>query len=690
MAVVGLLFAGWVVVGGGPPAARARVDGTCNEKSWVAGSVDLCGGTLVYRDYVYDDYGADSGQPASGLSDPEGDGPQDNVADLVALRLRVEGQSLHVSFELNTLFDDSVTVGALAIDTDGDESTGGGQWGPLPVSSKGWEVLARIDRRDPVSNRIEGTIPMPPGARWGVQALTAVGLEVRNVAFRGTDETGTWWDEAQAAALGDGDISAFRHEVSVSDLSGGVTRPAVLEPGLHERVYTSQFTVPPGEGLGEVFGRNGDGNFSQSFKYLGKYQPYGVYVPDQPGPHGIQLALHGYSANHSSLVASDGMQQRMGEDVNRIVVVPLGRGEAGYYSDYSERDVLDVLADLEANYPIDVDRVFAGGYSMGGYGTLRFATLYPDRFAGYTNWVGFTGDCMNGTPFKGACPTGAVGNVIDFVGNLRHVPGTNWYAGADELVWLHTGVGLNDAMGAAGIPYVYYLHPVAEHFTPGVLDDWGKEAAYTKDLVRVSRPARVTYRTDLSLGNAALGIAHDKAYWVSGLRGREEGYVDVDLLSSGCGGSEPVLSPTLGGGPDPVPYVAQGAEVTGHRDVAQANRLEGTVSNVAAVKVDAGSACLSPAAVAYKLTTDGPVTLTLSDGRVLALAAAGTHEGEIAAAASETRVLGSTASAPAPAPAPAPAEAPGTLPATGGEAVLASVGAVLLAVVLVLRRSASA
>ena len=681
-----VLFAlalGGVAVTSDRAPARARA-AACNEQSWVGGSVDVCDGTLVYRDYVYDDYGADTGEPAGGLSDPSGDGPDDNQADLVALRLRIEGETLRVSFELNTLTDESVTVGALAIDTDGDESTGGGQWGPLPVTSKGWEVLARIDRRDPATNVIEGTIPLPSGSTWGLQAVTAVGLDVRNIAFRGTDETGTWWEDLQAEALGNGDISMFRHVVDVADLRGRVTRPAAPSPGLHERIYTSKYTVPPGEGIGEVLGRNGDGNFSQSFRYLGKYQPYGIYIPDKPAPHGVHLALHGYSANHSSLVQADGMQQVIGEDLNRIVVVPLGRGEAGYYSDYSERDVLDVMDDIAANYDVDPDRVFSGGYSMGGYGTLRFASLYPDRFGGYTNWVGFTGDCMNGTAFKGACPTGAVGNVIDLVGNLLHVPGTNWYSGADELVHLHTGVALNDAMTAAEIPYIYYLHPLAEHFTPGLADDWRKEAAYTKDLVRVRRPGRVRYRTDPTLGNPALGIAHDKAYWVSQITARDEGYADVDVTSAGCGGADPVVESTTGAGPDPVPYVSQGAEVTGHREVAQANRLEATLANVGSLTVHMGDSCLSAAAVAYKVTTDGPVSLSLSDGRVLTLAAAGTHEGEIAAvavrpSAGETRVAGASATAPAPEP-------DGRLPATGGGAEGLGLGVAALGGVVLLRR----
>ena len=152
------------------------------------------------------------------------------------------------------------------------------------------------------------------------------------------------------------------------------------------------------------------GRSRRAFHFFGRNQPYGIYMPERgPAPHGMQLALHGYSANHTSLIDSHrGMQQNVGEALNRILVVPLGRGPHGWYSDISERDVLDVMADVEANYPVDRERVFAGGYSMGGYGTLRFATLYPHRFAGFIDWVGYPGDAC-GQPDVQQCQTGEVG-----------------------------------------------------------------------------------------------------------------------------------------------------------------------------------------------------------------------------------------------------------------------------------------
>src|SRR2546427_7933248 len=109
----------------------------CGTGSWIAGTVDICAGELVYRDYVYDDYGAQgtSQPPSTGsLSNPTGTqsypnpdhNTVNNYADIAAIRLRVSGGQLLVSFELNSLFDANSTVVALAIDTDDNAATGGG------------------------------------------------------------------------------------------------------------------------------------------------------------------------------------------------------------------------------------------------------------------------------------------------------------------------------------------------------------------------------------------------------------------------------------------------------------------------------------------------------------------------------------------------------------------------------------
>jgi len=671
----------------------------CGTGSWIAGTVDLCNGVLVYRDYVLDDYGAIGGgnhrwnggvfsEPLGGARYPESQDPISLIkyADLVALRLWIANGRLHVSFELNALFTTGQTFAALAIDTDDNAATGGGVWGDLlaaaptngaaglPLTSTGWEVLHVFEQGDPDTavidtgaNRIEGSIPLPPGARWRVQAVTGItaGRNVFNVAFRAAEPQSAkpnWWFErlqAQAlSAVGGGDISAFGHTVDVADLLGGVTRRAEPGPGYYERVYISDYTVAQdpqdptkqvydsgaegyinGASSSSTYGvagrRSAAGLLGQWVSAVGRYQPYGLYLPAGAAPHGLQLTLHGLSQTHAALIEQPGAQQRLGEDLNRILVSPLGRGPYGWYSDSSERDVLDALADARANYTVDPDRIFASGYSMGGYGTFYFASLYPQLFAGFIDWVGYPGDGCLRTPLANTCPNGGPSNVYEFFENLEHVPGAMLYSGEDELVNYQQGEAVRERFSELALPHAFYFHPGGDHFTYLLADDWAKEAAYSAGRTRVQRPAHVRYRAEPWVDASALGIRHDRAYWVHDIVGRgsaEDEYFDVDLTAFGCGGSLDQTSVTLPAavGDDPVPWTSQVGAVTGQTALPPQNRLEGHLLNVVSAEVDGsiGGACIDPAApLAYRITTDGPAQLTISGDRQLALPSAGTHEG---------------------------------------------------------------
>jgi pimeloyl-ACP methyl ester carboxylesterase len=434
-----------------------------------------------------------------------------------------------------------------------------------------------------------------------------------------------------------GDVTLFGHVVVVADLARGVTRRAPRPgAGVHQRVYVSEYTIPPGEGL--VNESNGGNRFGQVFSHRGRYQPYGVYVPEAPAPHGVLLMLHGLEENHSGRIwfpahGYETAHRQLADEPNRIIAAPLARGWAGWYSGYSERDVLDVLDDVLAHYPVDRTNVVVGGVSMGGYGTFRLAALHPDRFAGALTFVGYTGDCLNGTPLAGECTgIGARDNAIELARNLRWVPIGMSYAGADQLVWVNNAVAARERFQALGYAHQWWLHPTAEHITQVLVDEWGKEAEFAKDLRLVTDPHRVTYRTATALDDPALGLVHDHAYWVSAIRPRGEGWADVDVSSFGCGAREPVTDRTTDAGTRYVPWVGEGIEVKAWRHVPAADRLEATLGNVSSFSVDSRRACVQPGPLDYEVTTDGPVTISLSDGRALRLASAGTHTGTLPAA----------------------------------------------------------
>jgi len=658
--------AGPQTVAAGTPRAPGWVQ-PCGGTSWFAGSTDVCNGSLIYRDYVNDDEGADTGgvgYDAQGTSSafgtlaaPAGDqrypANDTGTADLVSLKLTRVGGRVEVVAEVAALRHPGSTVLALAVDTDGNPRTGGGTWPGLAVRSTGWDAMYKITTGDPETHLLRGSFPLPKAARWRVQAATAQAATgtVMNVAFRGVDEQaaykldytnrspyppsgqGAWFEDRQAAALKSGDISAFGYTVATADLRPGVQRLQHIAPGLHERVYTSQYSLGQGMSYAGIPGR-GDGGtakgfFAQSYNLLGRYQPYGVYLPKAPGRLGLQMEWHGSNQGIVAQINQQGMQQRFGEDLHRALVVPEARGPNGYGADLSERDLLDVMADAQRTFGTDPARTFSSGYSQGGYLAFRMAMLYPDRFAGFTSWVGFTGDDANGTPVQGTVgvTAGAVGNMINYVGNLRHVPGSMLYSGADELVQVPSSTAMQRAFAATDDTYTWYLHPAADHFTYALADDWAKEAAISRGELLAARPARVSFRTDALLDAPQYGIRHDRAYWVSQLRGAHAGPLSVDLTSHGCGVDVPVLATGHGAGLSPVPWVSIAQQPTGSRRLPAAQLLEGTLTGVGSATLNLGGACLRPGA-AYRLTSNVPAELHLSDGRTVHLPA-GTTTGTL-------------------------------------------------------------
>jgi dienelactone hydrolase len=463
---------------------------------------------------------------------------------------------------------------------------------------------------------------------------------VMNVAFRGPDERsayslhyanaspypptgqGAWFEDDQAAALAAGDISGFGHTVATADLERSVTRLQTVGPGLHERVYTSDHVIPPGEGMsyegvdGRGTGGTAAGFFGQVFNFLGRYQPYGIYIPPKAGPYGMQMEWHGSNQGIVAQINQRGMQRDYGNELNRILVAPEARGPNGYGSDISERDLLDVMADVQQAYPVDRRQVFSSGYSQGGYITFRMAMLFPDRFAGYTSWVGFTGNDTNGTPVADQVPVtaGAVGNMTDYARNLRWVPGSMIYGVEDELIPVPSAVAMQQAIDAAGASYAWYMHNPADHFTFALADDWRKEASYSAGQRLVADPPRVTFRTSLLVDSPDYGIRHDRAYWVSEIRGRRaEEFVDTDLTSLGCGGREPKLTSNPGAGPSPVPWTSLSKVGVSAFQLPVRQTLEGTLTNVGSAAIDRRRACLD-LGFSYRIKSDGPATLALGDG----------------------------------------------------------------------------
>ena len=347
-----------------PPAAATpeRVfSQACGGTSWWAGTTNVCNGSVVYRDYVNDDHGADAGarlraarrtpsarsrtRRATGGTQPTGSasptwwtstltrrGNQVDVVAETAALYRARRRRPHAGDRHRRQRPDA----------------GGGAWGALGVRSAGWDRLVVINRGDPRTNTLRGSFPLPASSRWRVQAVTSDASTgaVMNVAFRGADEQaqynlsytapspyppsgrGAWFEDKQAAALAAGDISAFGYTVSNGGPAGGVTRKATIAPGLHERVYTSAYTVPASRAADrehELRGRQGPRLGRRGPGVRAGLQP-ARQVPavrrvrppvDPGGRYGRRLEWHGSNQGIVAQINQPGMQQQFGEDLGR-------------------------------------------------------------------------------------------------------------------------------------------------------------------------------------------------------------------------------------------------------------------------------------------------------------------------------------------------------------------------------------
>lgn len=105
--------------------------------------------------------------------------------------------------------------------------------------------------------------------------------------------------------------------------------------------------------------------------------------PDKKMP--LMLFLHGRGESHGplSLVAKWGppMIVARGDELPYLLVSPQCPSEDQWRSDTQQGRLIDLLNHILDEYPVDTDRVYLTGLSMGGYGSWRLAADHPERFA---------------------------------------------------------------------------------------------------------------------------------------------------------------------------------------------------------------------------------------------------------------------------------------------------------------------
>ncbi len=224
------------------------------------------------------------------------------------------------------------------------------------------------------------------------------------------------------------------------------------------------------ERLPQTPGAKGDQERHYFFTAAGREMPYHLYVPASYDPKvgaPLVVALHGYGGNQDYFFAVVKDLQALCDRYGYIFVAPMGYSVSGWYGapmsvpggppptsgnaparplpppqtgtpeeqlrerQWSEQDVMNVVALVRKEYKVDPARIYLMGHSMGGFGAWYLGAKHADLWAAVA-------------PMSGTTPT----HDID-VQTLKRLP-VLVAVGGEEVPTVAASKAKVDALKAAG------------------------------------------------------------------------------------------------------------------------------------------------------------------------------------------------------------------------------------------------
>lgn len=413
-----------------------------------------------------------------------------------------------------------------------------------------------------------------------------------------------WWRElAQSQALADGDVSPFSASVDFGKLAERAEDDSgVPTTGPIDRILASERELGQGIVTKNLCGRfpaRCDGALPEQL------QAYTVYVPPGKRPaaegYGLTLLLHALNENENEYDGSRYQSQLGDRGSGYLVVTPSGRGPDGDYTDAAEANVFETWADVARHYPLDPDRTTLSGYSMGGGGTYRLMSRWPDLFA------------------RGAAVGAATSpEQTGVVAALRNDPVLTWVASGDEGTTPDRQQSAIDNQAQLGLDFTFDTFSAGDHGTLPANDEFGPFAAFLGDHRTTLNPPHVTYGLVPAFDFPRAGVVADHAYWLSGLSARDgEKSSTIDVRSAGFGVADPVPSAlstapgVLSGGRfGAMSYVERRVTRSAPAGAPRRDRLDVNASNIATATIAAARARVS-CSPELAVTGDGPLDITI-------------------------------------------------------------------------------
>jgi hypothetical protein len=437
-----------------------------------------------------------------------------------------------------------------------------------------------------------------------------------------------WWREhAQAKVLASGDISAFHAEVDYNKVAEGESTDLPGQPtgvpqsGAMDRILASHFS----EGQGTNYATGGCGKANNcSGAIRGQLQPYAIYVPSGSPPAGgwgLTLLLHSLSANYNQYLGTHNQSQFANRPSGSIVITPTGRGPDGWYYGHAGANTFETWADVAARYPLNPTYTEITGYSMGGYGTYKFSSQFPDLFAKAQPTVGPPALGIWVPPGE---PTGGTASLTQrMLASVRNIPFLIWDETSDELVPI---AGVREQVkrfDELGYRYRFDEFHAGDHLALAINDEFKPAAEFLDGATVTPNPPHVSYTYNPTMDFPQDGTTAGHAYWLYAVALRNGSgsapIATVDVRSEGFGVGDPPANATetepgvlTGGMLGAIPYTEERKTWKPAPAAPIANKLDINATNIAHVSIDAKRAKVSCSA-AFNVSTDGPVEVTLAD-----------------------------------------------------------------------------
>ncbi|MGZ8802190.1 MAG: alpha/beta hydrolase-fold protein [Mycobacterium sp.] len=539
------------------------------------GTGRFAGGALFWTDFLYDDHGATGilvDIPTGGLVPPRGtytypDGPAArNGADIFRVAIGLTDTHTWWRVDWNTLLDPSVPIALFTFDTDRGHAptdewpadagiTSAGIDMALLISAKHARLIdLTTDASIPVEHLVDmqsrsflARIPrsrIEPEGTWKVRLASGLANDegngfanvpairgalpgqpnVYNVAFRTQQQEKArlnfWSDEAQAAALSDGDVTDFSLPVAWGQLADRLTTDEPVVRGTSTRWYVSSIEL--GQGVAET------NIFSTDPQFLGRVQPYSVCLPSTYAPGRklpLTLLLHSLALGQNQFAAIDPrLLHQVCEDRESVVVTPLARGPSGWYFDEAELDVWEVWARVAEQLGTDPNRTVVSGYSMGGYAAYKLGLTYPEVFAQAV--------VLAGPPVCGVRllpnvdipgdldPTSHCareGDTWELLANGRWLPFVIAHGVLDQFVPITSVLPQVLELDRLGYRYRFTVYPFEDHITWVLEDEFDDPISHMGTGLRQGDPGHITFSWYPELVRPDLGIGPHRIWWLSDL-----------------------------------------------------------------------------------------------------------------------------------------------------------------------------